>query len=147
MPRCEHFDRLTCSSPPATFEPHPTHPRFVRMRGSMVFILRRCTIMSTPPPPARPTREAEQAFEIMQRERESAARRDGLLRLGWDERLSAMAASLRQLAPVLAVSGYPGITPPPPLPRACAPALPPPSLPSLPLSEIVHIYARQTRPD
>lgn len=49
-------------------------------------------------------REAEQAFELMRKEREPAARREALVGLGWDERLSAMAASLRQLAPVLAVS-------------------------------------------
>lgn len=49
------------------------------------------------------SREAEQAFEAMQREREPAARRDALQGLGWEGRLSAMGASLRQLAPVLAV--------------------------------------------
>lgn len=51
-------------------------------------------------------REAEQAFEAMQREREPAARREALQGLGWEERLSAMGASLRQLAPVLAVRDY-----------------------------------------
>lgn len=39
----------------------------------------------------------------MQGEREPAARWEALQRLGWEERLSAMGASLRQLAPVLAV--------------------------------------------
>lgn len=51
----------------------------------------------------RPIREAEQAFEAMQKEREPAARWKALQGLGWEERLSAMGASLRQLAPVLAV--------------------------------------------
>ena len=49
-------------------------------------------------------REAEQAFEVMQRTAEPAERQKGLQDLGWEQRLSAMAASLRQLAPVLAVS-------------------------------------------
>lgn len=40
----------------------------------------------------------------MQGQREPAARWEALQRLGWEERLSAMGASLRQLAPVLAVS-------------------------------------------
>lgn len=48
-------------------------------------------------------REAEQAFEVMQGEREPFKRREAIQGLGWEERLSAMGASLRQLAPVLAV--------------------------------------------
>lgn len=39
----------------------------------------------------------------MHGERGAAARREALLELGWEERLSAMGAPLRQLAPVLAV--------------------------------------------
>lgn len=54
-------------------------------------------------PSSRHAREAEQAFEAMQGEREPAARWEALQRLAWEERLSAMGASLRQLAPVLAV--------------------------------------------
>lgn len=51
----------------------------------------------------RDLREAEQAFEVMQEDRDPVARRGAFLALGWDERLSAMSSSLRQLAPVLAV--------------------------------------------
>lgn len=43
---------------------------------------------------------------MQQRGRDPSAREKGLLELGWDARLSAMAASLRQLAPVLAVSKF-----------------------------------------
>ncbi|CAM9686151.1 unnamed protein product, partial [Sphacelaria rigidula] len=48
-------------------------------------------------------REAEQAFEVMYEGRNPSTRRASFLALGWDERLSAMSSSLRQLAPVLAV--------------------------------------------
>lgn len=43
---------------------------------------------------------------MQQRGRDPPARERGLLELGWDARLSAMAPSLRQLAPVLAVRKY-----------------------------------------
>ncbi|CAB1117116.1 unnamed protein product [Ectocarpus sp. CCAP 1310/34] len=51
-------------------------------------------------------REAEQAFEAIHGHREPAKRQEALRSLGWEQRLSAMGASLRKLAPVLAADNW-----------------------------------------